>query len=1065
MAGGIVRFDNSAPVATPQPGGIVTFGRAATPARKAPPPPPGKNWLSPVTDALSAAEKKAVAGMEWAANTPVARGADAVLNADTRASMAAIAGKNAWTGGVMDPAHATETTHEAERRLHLPVLDENDKNANLMQRFGQGVEDFGVETLGSPSTYIPFLGEYKLAKRIGQYGLAAGTALEGARQVGRIPAVAKGFAALADTAGGQKIASLVDRAKGGIVEFHNERKDVTRAGEDETKMHEFAENTAKRQDEVRYVEAVDQMRPALEQYDTVRKRITDQARTVSKIGGDIAQQRMEELGMELEEAKKAALPARELLLQRAFREGTPQVRRLVRKAGYQPTAEEAASEPLNILKGFQDEYLPMHAIDNPNMSEGEKAAAALRNQLRKEPVSYVKQGKASSFTFPKGGGTADTPTADRILDRLITGSRDEHRALKNRNIETGLGLRPLTIAEAQANKTRELIAAAGKRNDFKAVARYSSLLAKQMATADAARETQSRMLQPGAMANAVQQEVPNIDPLLAKRRAESHAVRTGEKEVALKPTAAPVPTKELEGKIKGVNINVRDAELAARSARNTATRATKASDAAIARHQQDIAALGAKPGVKPPPGTILGPDGTVIHVPHTAHTFNEPKLVDPTGAPLSSKPKRTGIFGNAPKTVAQRLEAGVKKPVAANQAFTEARKQGAVLRKEQHEELLRKKQGYNKLVAEMNAHGKELEASINTVPIPPYIRQRLYGAIPDYNKTIWREFSDFQRDALFVVPFAHMKNIALLSALGPGGLKTVMKGIYYAHKLRVSPDDAVLKARVTGLEKAGATEHYIRETEPAYKQIPLVGKPLGDLADKGNGALERWDLGQRLALEDELKSRGITDRATIGGQIRDVLGDYRNQAPAIRELRDRLGASFPAWGLGIVPRAMTKAVRENPRAFEAYARSQRLASDDVTEPTIGGDFDMGSAPEDYAKMFERPDSFFMSPSRLGYPGTLAGFGAAAMRGQPLEYLGETASRLLPGIAIASSATGVPFPSAGGPAVGAPLGLVGAYAQPHKDVQQRTFQLVKLGFKGKMLQDQLRAEGYYPQARP
>jgi hypothetical protein len=167
-----------------------------------------------------------------------------------------------------------------------------------------------------------------------------------------------------------------------------------------------------------------------------------------------------------------------------------------------------------------------------------------------------------------------------------------------------------------------------------------------------------------------------------------------------------------------------------------------------------------------------------------------------------------------------------------------------------------------------------------------------------------------------------------LQLLGKGGAKTVLRGWQLAREIKANTKanggklSGPLLERVLALEQRGATEHFIYEAEQRYASWGLPGRLLADFAKRGNRDLEIYDTAQRLALEEALIARGHP-ADMIGDEIRNTLGDYTDQAPLIKELRDRWGANFPAWGLGVVPRAMTKAVRENPRGFGNYARANR----------------------------------------------------------------------------------------------------------------------------------------------
>lgn len=1105
------------PQASSQAGGL-----ASLIAQPKAPSTAAKPWYEPVTHALGEAQKKGVAALQWASNTPVARGADAVLNADTRASMAAIAGKNPLAQGVLDPANATNLTHAAEQRLHLPqfVNDQNEKTANGWQRAGQGIEDFGVETLGTPTTYIPFFGEAEALKRIGRFGLVAGTGAEAVRALSKTAPVARGLESLVQSPIGRTVSDIAQRTKNATVEFAKERQDVTRPGEDIVKMHESAGRSYTRRQEQNYADLVELNRPQLEQYEQARKSIeqeVDKWKPAADAGSATAKAELERLEGAWQQTKQLFPErVRQANLQQAYREGDQPVRQQVLAKGYIPTPDDRKLPVLNILHNFNDEYEPTQRL----MSDAEKAD--LDKMREQGPVEFRQGNRKAKFDLPKGGGTPDTPLADRLLDRFVTGTRLENYHHTRLKISQGLGLLALAkdnrsrtvarLSQEQQHLTSLAPDAPERAASERRVALLEKLLERQNADQAAAATTRETTLKPNFQLS--NQAVELISPKQAERQAlkdtrfagnPMERVKTivtpgGQRRKIIVPIASgdrKIDTRSMQGKIKGLNRNVLDAERAAQK-----TRAMQAKAEAIASTPKGMESAILREGEHVEGGAQRLEDRGIANLAQTENLarkgfggkpvesfnpaslgaaafpkkvskdyYSPPDLASQRKIEAAMKPlyrvagslqKNTADASKpferlleAQDKAAQRFGKSVARPAAANAAWAEKRKTTAILRQEQHVRNLAVTRQYNADVKEMGKHGKDIGKAINSIPLPENLKHRLYGAVPHYNKSLAAMFSDLQRNALFVIPLAHMKNIAVLTLLGPGGAKTLARGMKYAHDLRVNP--ASLDQRRIAMEQMGGTEHYISETAPEYQNV--LGGKLGDFADKGNRALERYDLGMRFALEDELRAKGLSSPAEIGGQIRDVLGDYTNQAPMIRELRARYGASFPGWGLGVVPRAMTKAARENPSAFAAYARANRLASNDVTEPTMSTGFDLGGPAEDYSHLLERPDQFLESPSRLGWPGALIGLTNAMAYGEPLNYLGEQAARLIPFSSPVQAAANMPFPSNANGAARAGAGLVGAYFPNEKARRTRENELSRLGFKGQDLQVQLRAEGY------
>jgi hypothetical protein len=404
---------------------------------------------------------------------------------------------------------------------------------------------------------------------------------------------------------------------------------------------------------------------------------------------------------------------------------------------------------------------------------------------------------------------------------------------------------------------------------------------------------------------------------------------------------------------------------------------------------------------------------------------------------------------------------------ASEEAFAKA-KDRTVNTREKYNEETRK----NAAIDDMRKKAAQAMAKHNEITMPAALQRRLFADIPEYSKSLAASFSDVQRKALFLLPFAHMKNITVLTALGPNGAKVVSRGLQLA--IQAMKDPAAFEQRIAGLEQIGASQHYAKEGGAfsdalgwAGKAGARVGGGLDKISDMSSTALDRYDQAMRLALQEELASKGVTGYAA-GGQIRDILGDYTNQAPAIKELRKRAGANFPAWGLGIVPRAMGKALREKPGAFKQYARTNRLVSDDVTQPWFGEDVDVGGPAEDEFKMLNFPVGTFRyatSRSRLGplvsdVPGALE----AATRGQMVPYLAKEGLSATPFTSVIGAATGFPYPSKAPALLRTGAGLAGSYFPSTPSIKQRTNQLRSLGMGHDEIQKQLQWEGYF-KAKP
>jgi hypothetical protein len=142
---------------------------------------------------------------------------------------------------------------------------------------------------------------------------------------------------------------------------------------------------------------------------------------------------------------------------------------------------------------------------------------------------------------------------------------------------------------------------------------------------------------------------------------------------------------------------------------------------------------------------------------------------------------------------------------------------------------------------------------------------------------------------------------------------------------------------------------------------------LGKLSRTSTEALGNYDNSMRLALYDHLKAKGM-DEPTIAGHIRSTMGDYSAKSQFVKTAQG-IGASFPGWRAGVVPRAMLKAVKEQPKNVKAYtAASGDIENDKPFPGQNGAGFSMGSVPEDWGEMIAPPAgtlAYGTSPSTIG----------------------------------------------------------------------------------------------------
>jgi hypothetical protein len=359
---------------------------------------------------------------------------------------------------------------------------------------------------------------------------------------------------------------------------------------------------------------------------------------------------------------------------------------------------------------------------------------------------------------------------------------------------------------------------------------------------------------------------------------------------------------------------------------------------------------------------------------------------------------------------------------------------------------------------EVVSYAQELADRMNRVEMPEALQERLFADKPEYRKSMFSLFTDLQREALFILPFAHMKNVTLLALLGPNGWPTVKRGWGYYRQLREArraKTPSALEPKIQELVNTGATTLYFRD--PAHQA------PWGWVGQWSSEALDDYDLAMRVSLADTLKQQGMTG-FQMAGQVRDILGDYHNQAPLIRELRDRAGAAFPAWRLGIVPQAMTKAIREQPGSAKLYARANQVISDDVTDPTMKTGLNIAAPLEDYGELVADPLKYVASPSSSGVVGIVPGALLAKQSGRIMDFAAQEGQRLFPGGSALGGFTHFPFPTNAPNALSGAAGLLGIYF-PDQQRKQRERQLIKLGIPHAERIRILQSEGYIKPLAP
>lgn len=330
--------------------------------------------------------------------------------------------------------------------------------------------------------------------------------------------------------------------------------------------------------------------------------------------------------------------------------------------------------------------------------------------------------------------------------------------------------------------------------------------------------------------------------------------------------------------------------------------------------------------------------------------------------------------------------------------------------------------------------------------IPEDVYNRLFGDVVRPNPGALKDLSDASREALFsVTSLPHKKNISILQALGPAGLSGIIRGSQYARRLKRG--DPALQERVRELEGIGGTEHFIRNPESDSPFASWKGPGIGHvgrwLARRGTTvgeALDRFDTGQRLALQDTLAKRGTTG-FKAGGQIRDVLGDYKSKTELVDFLRNRVGAPFPQWHLGIVPKAIGKAMVENPNATHMLARGENLLNTDVMQPMFGADLHVGGPLDEGLQFWNMPfglAQYLGSQSDTGPLGEAHRDIGSLAKGNVASVASDLFRTYVPGGGLVEDVTSTSnFKGPGSPAATAGLDLFGSYLTKAKKPKPAT----------------------------
>lgn len=217
-------------------------------------------------------------------------------------------------------------------------------------------------------------------------------------------------------------------------------------------------------------------------------------------------------------------------------------------------------------------------------------------------------------------------------------------------------------------------------------------------------------------------------------------------------------------------------------------------------------------------------------------------------------------------------------------------------------------------------------------------------------------------------PIPHgIKNVGELAFLagGPEAFGSSMvhafKGVNEAGKLR--------------LKNLGLHVDYLSEHEG------VIGKALDKATVVQQKGMERLEMAYRHTLLQQLDrppllggmgaSTSLADEYVKAQKVRDALGDYRNVSRFVAGLR-AIGAPFVAFRLGIIPKAVGGALRNNPQRVAGIYRAENDINDERHHEGATSEYNFGDPLESAGRMAFKLDDFMKSPASVGPLGVLDG---------------------------------------------------------------------------------------------
>jgi hypothetical protein len=269
----------------------------------------------------------------------------------------------------------------------------------------------------------------------------------------------------------------------------------------------------------------------------------------------------------------------------------------------------------------------------------------------------------------------------------------------------------------------------------------------------------------------------------------------------------------------------------------------------------------------------------------------------------------------------------------------------------------------------------------------------------DRREGFYARIRELQRANVMIFPFAHgIVNVGQLAYLGAPereGLRVVVDGFRYmlgsASKGRIP--GSLTRDGEDVLAKYGAAATYVHEHEapglwrnwPEALGGPLVKSHIMRMQRWLSGMENGWRNALWDALERAPETRGL-DPMARGAMVSERAGDPRNVSAFVRAF-EQMGGPFVAYRLGIVPKAVLRAIIANPQRVLATIRPVLDLQDNRTRQAQGLNTFMFNDPvNNAARLMSWPGvlNYMMSPSTIGLAALALEFKQGETMDKPME---------------------------------------------------------------------------------